>query len=60
MSLRPSTEKGLEAPTPSSSRPWSNRRNRLGVRKGEMAVIVVVALIVGIVLTLATAYMGVR
>lgn len=39
---------------------WSRRHNRLGVRNGRFAVLLVVAIVAGVAATILTAYLGLR
>lgn len=41
-------------------RGWWQRRNFLDVRNGELVVILILALLMGVAATFATAYLGVR
>lgn len=53
-------EQPMPATAVRSRRSWSRRRNALGVRNGRLLILLVIALAVGVSVTLLTAYLGIR
>lgn len=56
-----SSEEAEVAPEPRPHRRrWSRRRSWMGIRNGRLAVLALCALVVGVGITILTAYLGIR
>lgn len=47
-------------PGPHKHRRWSRRRNKFGLRNGQLVLLILVAIVIGVAVSLLTADMGLR